>query len=87
MPAEVRAGLRPFLTTKPGGLGLGLAIAIKIVRLHGGSLELADNRPRGVVATVSLPSPGLAPDRDVTQGSADGRRAILEHEAGVKLSD
>lgn len=75
LPPEVRPGFRPFLTTKPGGLGLGLAIAFKIVRLHGGSLELADNRPRGVVATVTLPSTAAVPDRGVTQGSG-GRESV-----------
>jgi signal transduction histidine kinase len=55
MPDEVKQGLRPFFTTKSGGLGLGLALALKLVRLHGGSLGLADASPRGLVVTVTLP--------------------------------
>jgi signal transduction histidine kinase len=54
---ELASGPRPFLTTKPGGLGLGLAIALKIVGLHGGSLEFTENRPRGLVVTLALPGP------------------------------
>lgn len=46
----------PFFTTKPGGSGIGLALASQIIEAHGGSLRLA-NRPheRGAVATVRLP--------------------------------
>jgi signal transduction histidine kinase len=55
MPAELRAALRPFFTTKAGGLGLGLATALKIVRLHGGELVLGERPPHGLTATVRLP--------------------------------
>jgi signal transduction histidine kinase len=61
LPPETRSHVgRPFATTKPGGLGLGLPIALKIVRLHGGDLVLADRAPRGLAATVRLPSEGPA---------------------------
>jgi signal transduction histidine kinase len=55
MSAEVRSSLRPFFTTKSGGLGLGLPLAYKIVRLHGGDLMLADRPPRGLAVRVRLP--------------------------------
>jgi signal transduction histidine kinase len=60
MPAELRANVRPFFTTKAGGLGLGLATAHKIVRLHGGGLVLGERSPRGLVATVRLPLADVA---------------------------
>jgi signal transduction histidine kinase len=54
---QLRAGIRPFLTTKPGGLGLGLATVQKIARLHGGRLAFGENKPRGTVAILELPLP------------------------------
>lgn len=38
----------PFFTTKASGTGLGLAMAQKIARAHGGGLELFDGRGAGV---------------------------------------
>jgi signal transduction histidine kinase len=62
-----RDALRPFRTTKPGGLGLGLPLAMKIVKLHGGLLTMASRTPRGLAVTVLLPlaarPPGPAADR------------------------
>jgi signal transduction histidine kinase len=51
--------IRAFYTTRPGGLGLGLPLARKIVLLHGGSLQLANRAPRGaeVVVTLSVQGP------------------------------
>jgi signal transduction histidine kinase len=45
-PAERERALRPFHSTKPGGLGLGLAVAQQAVEDHGGRLEL-DQAPGG----------------------------------------
>jgi signal transduction histidine kinase len=56
MPDEVKNGLRPFFTTKSGGLGLGLALTLKLVRMHGGSLVLSDRAPRGLQVSVVLPA-------------------------------
>jgi signal transduction histidine kinase len=53
--------IRPFYTTRPGGLGLGLPLARKIVLLHGGSLDLAGRAPAGVQVEVRLPTAGPEP--------------------------
>ena len=44
----------PFVTTKPGGTGLGLPLARRIVQGHGGTIELSTGA-EGTVVTVELP--------------------------------
>ena len=54
----------PFVTTKPGGKGLGLALVAKIVRDHGGIVECV-GRERGTTFRVLLPMlRGTAAPRD-----------------------
>jgi signal transduction histidine kinase len=53
-----RQKLRPFFTTKAGGLGLGLPLALKIVRLHEGEVVFASRSPRGLRVEVRLPLGG-----------------------------
>jgi signal transduction histidine kinase len=55
---ERRRELRPFFTTKPGGLGLGLPIAYKIVHLHEGEMTFHDHAPRGLEVRIRLPVGG-----------------------------
>jgi two-component system, NtrC family, nitrogen regulation sensor histidine kinase GlnL len=45
----------PFITTKPNGTGLGLALVAKIVRDHGGVVE-CDSQPRRTTFRIMLPA-------------------------------
>jgi signal transduction histidine kinase len=44
-----------FYTTKPHGLGLGLAISRRVVEAHGGRLWATANTPRGAVFQFTVP--------------------------------
>ena len=51
----------PFVTTKPNGSGLGLALVAKIVGEHGGIIE-CDSSPRGTTFRVLMPAwKGMSP--------------------------
>jgi C4-dicarboxylate-specific signal transduction histidine kinase len=43
-----------FCTTKPEGMGMGLAICRSIIQMHGGRLWATANEPRGTVFQFSL---------------------------------
>ena len=57
LPPKARDNLfRPFAgSARPGGMGLGLAIAREIARAHGGDLVLGHSGAEGTVFQLSLP--------------------------------
>lgn len=56
IPASEREKLfMPYYSTKRRGSGLGLAIVRRIVAEHGGSIDVADNVPRGTRFILELP--------------------------------
>ncbi len=59
VPPEHRASIfEPFVSTKEGGVGLGLTVSYNIVSAHGGVLELVtddDGRKKGACFRVWLP--------------------------------
>jgi PAS domain S-box-containing protein len=50
----------PFFTTKPGGSGIGLAIAKKIVDSHQGMIDVESETGVGATFSIKLPYPGSA---------------------------
>jgi signal transduction histidine kinase len=54
-PDKLRQVFEPFYSTKPGGTGLGLPIAQRIVSEHGGRLAIESKPGEGTAATVILP--------------------------------
>lgn len=54
---DVDAAFEPFVTTKPQGMGMGLAICRSIARAHGGDLRAEPTAPQGTRMMFSLPLP------------------------------
>jgi len=52
---NIRKSMEPFFTTKPGRMGLGLAISREIAVTHGGRISLQSNPGQGTIATLELP--------------------------------
>jgi two-component system, cell cycle sensor histidine kinase and response regulator CckA len=55
-PASLSLIFKPFHTTKHQGTGLGLAIAARIVKAHGGRIDVESKPGKGTAFTVRLPA-------------------------------
>ena len=55
-PAKLESVFEAFFTTKPEGMGMGLAISRTIIEAHGGRLWATANSPRGAVFQFTLPT-------------------------------
>ncbi len=58
---EARKLFIPFFTTKASGTGLGLPICERIMRAHGGEIEITSRPRRGTRFSLRLPIPDDAP--------------------------
>lgn len=53
---EIRNLFRPFHTTKPGGTGLGLVIARRLLNRMGCTIEIQSEKDMGTIVDIRLPS-------------------------------
>jgi PAS domain S-box-containing protein len=54
-PEQMSKLFQPFATTRPTGTGLGLLIVRRIVREHGGEIEIESREGQGTRVTLRLP--------------------------------
>ena len=55
-PENMQRLFDPLFTTKPGGIGLGLAVSKKMVEANGGRIQVASRPGQGTTFTLYLPS-------------------------------
>ena len=60
LPQETDLIFQPFHTTKPKGLGMGLAISRTIVESHGGTMEAVSDEGEGATFVIELPEAGTS---------------------------
>ena len=74
-PDQINQIFRPFVTTKTKGTGLGLPIVQKIVRQHGGKIQVTSAQGEGTCFSIFLP----------LQSSSRRPLPLAGYAAGIKI--
>lgn len=56
LPDEITKVLDPYYSSKESGKGLGLSLALSVMRLHGGTLALDSDGERGLAVHMYIPA-------------------------------
>lgn len=54
-PRDLPEVFSPFYSTKKGGIGIGLAVAKRIIDAHNGRISVASTQGKGTTVTIQLP--------------------------------
>ena len=68
-----------FVTSKPDGLGMGLAISRSIIQAHGGRIWATVNQDRGLTLHVDLPG-----EPEPARMTSDGLVYVVDDDASVR---
>ena len=68
---DIERIFEPFYSTKPAGMGLGLAICRSIVEAHGGRMFATPGRWYGLAVHISMPATVIGAVQKVGGGVAD----------------
>lgn len=86
-PENLERIFEPFFSSRPGGSGLGLAVAHSIVRAHGGHIQVTSRVDEGTTFTVFLPAESAADTARATahvaHSSHSGRALVMDDEPSV----
>lgn len=78
-PDKITKIFEPFYTEKERGVGMGLAICLRIVTSHDGTIRVGSREGGGATMTVRLPA-ASAEDSDEVAPVAEEARMAIEHE-------
>jgi signal transduction histidine kinase len=70
-PKDIERIFEPFYTTKPNGMGMGLAICRSIIQSHDGRLFATPSRLGGLALHIALPAGQSGGTQKVGADAAD----------------